>query len=262
MRCPTRVAALCLAAIAVPTSAVATAPADDQVVADAAIEAFTDRVTADGWRAFGPYEVDADDDGSRPQSECELEFTATDLFDLGPFPGETARATSDQFSFDVDDPASSAASATEPGLPAEEVTVAFAITVDPAHTAELKALVNTVGSPEFAECMDEVFTVQLAQPDPDQTDALPMEQTVDAESVADLGVGDASASIRFIIDFAFEVPTSEVELAPYRSDTTLHVALVDRTLVALWTVYTGTAEPRSGIDPIAELGALAASFGG
>ena len=257
---PAGFAALLLSAVALPTAAIATAPpAGDQALADAAIESFTNRVTANGWEAFGPYEIDGDDGEGGTQSKCQLEFTATDLFDLGPFPGETARATSDQFSFGSGAPPSSVI---EPESPDQEVIVAFVITVDPAHGAELEALVDTVGSIAFAECMDEAFTLQLGEPDPGQTDALPMEDALDVESVADLGVGDASASIRFMIDFAFEVPTSEGDLEPYRSETTLYLAVVDRTLVALWTVFTGTDEPRSGFDPIDELGALVASFGG
>ena len=114
-----------------------------------------------------------------------------------------------------------------------------------------------IGSPELVECVEQSFAEDMAPGFEHRfrrTAVTESRSEYTIENEADLGVGDTSASLRIAFD-------SEIMGEPFQFDTTMYFAQVDRTLVGVLTGHSGSIEPVSGLDPLAELAALVEDVG-
>ncbi len=243
----TALAVVLVASSGFSANALATA-ADDQAIADAAIAAFTDRVTAAGWVSEGPTELDAETTDDELFEECEQEYLALQAVFSGEFEGETAQTYSDEFVFVPEDSVPATTEEFVFSIDDEEFVAAFVVSVDDDHRDELVMLVDQIGSPELVECAEQSFAEDMATEASTATSELPIEYTI--ENDADLGVGDTSASLRIGID------SEMVGGEPFQFDTTMYFAQVDRTLVGVLSGRSGSIDPVSGLDPLAELATL------
>ena len=229
--------------------------ADDQATADAAIVAFSERMTAAGWESRGPTELDEESANDDLFSACQQELAGVQSVFTGEFEGETAQNYSDEFVF-VPEGGQPATTETFAFSADGEFAAAFVVSVDDDHRAELDKLVEMIGSPELVACIEQSIAEDMAPDSSTATSDALLEPSFEytIENEADLGVGDSSASL----NIAFG---SDIMGEPFQFDTTLYFAQVDRTLVGVLTGSSGDAEPTSGFDPVEELTALAEDVG-
>ena len=223
----------------------ARAVADDQTSADAAIGHFNERAVQAGWISSGPAEATGEDD--EPFAQCGLEATFLDALSGGA-PGVTASAQSDELTYAV----AGAPATTELFGTDQEFLSAIVITVDAEHVDEIVSFVDAVGSDEFAECYAQLG---MGETPPEDTAFVDEAFETSVDSAADLGVGDGSGG--FHLRFSGEIFGEQFDL-----QASLLFARVDRTLIGLVWGYQGEGKPTSGVDPVVELSALAASFSG
>jgi hypothetical protein len=245
-RLPTIAAAALLAGAGLATAHTATASADDQAAADAAIAAFNERMLGAGGVSDGPQdteEIDPEEyEAENPGSECFGEF-ATGLDAGGRLEGETGRAFSDYFSFAAPEDSDQSGS--------DQVSAGI-ITVDEEHRGAIHDFVEVVGSGDVAACIEEAFTAMLVEEAAAAGTAAPEDPgSVEADAESDLGIGDASARIGITLSYNFED-------VPYVFTIQAWVAAVDRTLVQI--SLSSDEEQVSDIDPVAELEALVDSI--
>ena len=222
------------------------ASADDQADADAAIDAFNERMTEAGAFSSGPPDMEPLD----PEAEEGLPTECVGQLDIalddgGHVEGETARAFSDDFKFSDDAPASS-----DPAdvvmLEGDDVNAAV-ITVDEANIGTIDDLVEMVGSEEMATCLEDTFAELMDQASAEASDVTIPQFTIEVDTESDLGIGDASA--RFSLT---------IESQGYSSVSTGWIARSDRSLAFVGLSTTG--EQVSDFDGEAELGDLVDSL--
>lgn len=227
--------------------------AEDQAVADAAIAAFNERMEAAGFVSEGPSDfTSGDEDGDEAFAKCELDFELLGaLEDEEGFTGESARAFSDEFLLAPED-----APPTTDFLDfslEEQRLAALVITVDEGSTPDLDAIVELIGSPEIADCIEQSLDEQMTQSADSDPPPLPEGAfELDVSTEADLGVGEASAGLTLGV---------EIDAMGFTLDlsTSLLFARVDRSLVGVLVGRSGP-EVELPIDPVAELAALAAEI--
>ncbi len=253
-RLPVAIALAAITTAGFGTLTVATA-ANDQATADSAIAAFNDRMIAAGWVSEGPTEPEDESANDELFAGCERRFAAVNSVFTGDFEGETAQAYSDSFVYVPEGSQPATTDLFDLSMD-EEFAAALVASVDDDHRDELSLLVDMIGSPELVECVEQAFAEDMAPDSSIASAELPVversEYTIENE--ADLGVGDASASLR--IAFA-----SEIMGEPFQYDITMYFAQVDRTLVGVLTGYTGSVKPASGLDPLEELALLVEDVG-
>jgi hypothetical protein len=221
------------------------ASSGDQPGADAAVAEFNERMLAAGGYSTGAPDmdpVDPDEAEDFLPAECVGEFGAA-IDPGGRFPGETARAISDDFRFSDEEPAS-----TDPmdALMLDGDTVsAGVIVVDEESEGTLDEFVTIFGSEDTATCLEDFYADMMTDPSltSDATEVTLPEFTFDVATESDLGIGDASA--RF---------TLSIESADFGSGTTAWVARTGRSLA--FVGITSQGEQVSDIDGQAELEAL------
>jgi hypothetical protein len=158
---------------------------------------------------------------------------------LAPFPDETARGVSNVYLYQPD-----ADTTPEVG---ELLTVAV-VSVDEASRLGLDWFVLLLGSTNTAECRREEFLAANAsgQAQPDVTVA------IDAAATPELAVGDAASRLDLHLVFTQGAERNVVTHSYL-------VARTGRTLVVMRHSTFG-AGPFTGLDPVAELGAIVASI--
>ena len=242
------------------------AASDDQARLDAVMEAFNERMTEVGWESQGPSDgtLGNDDDdessdepseGDEMMAECfgDLPAVFEDLEGSEEFPGQTATSSSDEFTF----PAPTTDTATTDSMfsiPDEEELMAMALSVDEAHVDLVGDFVDALGAKETSECMKEAMEADLTV-DGETTDPLEalFEFEVDVTTLGDLGVGEDSAQMAFAM--SVNMFGQQIDFVG-----TMVFAGVGNDLIGLIHYTTGTAEPRSGLDPVAELQAIVDSI--
>ena len=216
----------------------ATVDPEDQAVADAAVAVFNERLTAAGWTSTGPFTQAAPEGGDDEESEfgsCLGGFERyLDYTDVR-FPGETARAFSDNFELESSDPEGTDALGGTFGYSGAVVLTAEESAVD-----VLDTFVEQLGAEGTVACMTEQEVLASA----------PEEVTVSNED--DLGVGDASARLDLAVAMSYDGQE-------FSSAATFAAARVDRSLVVV--VVGGTGGGAGDLDPVAELAAVVDSFG-
>lgn len=248
-------AALVVLSFATPASA----SADDQAQLDAAMVAFNERMTDAGWVSEGPSNgtVGSDEDDDEPSegdeimAECfgDLPDMFQGLEDDAEFPGETARSSSDEFSFALPTDVS-ATTGDMFAIPDEEQAAAISITVDDAHAEGVGEFLDVFGAKETSECMKAALAADIAS-DTEGTDALeiPVEFEVEASTEGDLGIGEHSALMTFGFSMNFFG-------APFTAAGSMAFASAGNHLVGVYHFVTGEADPTSGLDSLAELQTL------
>ena len=236
-------AALSCAALA--TSGAASASADDQSTADEAIARFNERMTEAGGQSSGPPDstpVDPEEHAAEnPGSECFGAF-ATALDAGGSIDGQTARANADHFTFSGD-------------TGSDDVDAGVVI-VDEDHADVLEEFIDLLGSDDLSSCLSEAFNAML-QAEAEAAEemsgtALPEELgTIEIASDSRLGVGDASAHVRFSSEITYDGTTFVTTLD-------LYAAVTGRSLAAI--TVASDEEPASDFDALAELEALVDSL--
>jgi hypothetical protein len=223
-------AATCLLAVAVSAPGTAVG-AGDQERAEAAIAVFNGRLEDAGWTSTGqPEETEPAEEGESEFGECFdgleriLDNTGEEI------DGETARAYSDEFTFEGegDDEGSFAA--------------AVVISVDDSGLGQVESFVMRLGEQETGACLTELFEEEFAADDAE------VAVTVDVSD--DLGVGDLGGALDFAV-------SSEVEDRTVSYAFTLAAVLVERTLVA---AIGGSIQEDSPFDAVAELEAMVAAI--
>jgi hypothetical protein len=231
---------------------VSAATDDDQARLDAAMDAFSDRLTEAGWISVGTPEAGDGslfDLGRRGWSDECLDTAAWWLDGSEQLPGETARSASDGYASEELE-----AQATDPVaflLEGEiEGAVAFAVAVDDANVEVLSEFVEFIGSDETAACVEDEMVAGFELPGDDEID---ISDFAEASAVGhdDLEVGDESAELMTRISARFG---NGVEF-----DVSIHVALIDRSLLSV--MYVALGGPASTFDPVAELRAMVDEFG-
>jgi hypothetical protein len=214
--------------------------ADDQAAADAAVAVFNERLTDAGWTSKGPLiRSDAPEAGEETVfGTCLGGFEQYLDYTDRHFDGETARAFSDDFELVRDDAEGTVG----------ETGYAGAVVLTAAESAVgvLDAFVEQLGAGETAACI-----AQLESFAPTSGDESSVEATVSNE--AGLGVGDNSARL----DVSVAMTLQGTELT---SSATFAAARVDRSLVVV--AVGGSRATGPGLDPVAELAAIVASFTG
>jgi hypothetical protein len=153
------------------------------------------------------------------------------------FDGETARALSDDFELAGDD--------AQGGVGAAGYAGAVVLTAAESAVGVLEAFVEQLGAEATVACI-----AQLESLAPTADDASSVEATV--TNAADLGVGDSSARLDFRVAMMFQ----GTELT---SSATFAAARVGRSLVVV--AVGGSGATGLGVDPVAELAAIVATFG-
>lgn len=254
------------AALTVATALPATAASDDESRLDAAMQGFNERMTEAGWESQGLPEEATQGTSVEDEDAEDEELTAEDeaftecmgelgtLFEGGDdaFPGETARAWSEEFTFSPPSDAPETTEAFSFDFDAqEEEASAFAVSVDDASVGTLEDFVEVLGSEQTGECIREALEAEMAT---DSSDApIPMEFEMDVTTEGDLGVGEQSARLGFGI-------SANIFGIPLDLDASVLMARVGSDLVAV--THFATGEATSGFDPVAELQALADTVGG
>ena len=82
-----------------------------------------------------------------------------------------------------------------------------------------------------------------------------VEFEVAVDNEADLGVGDASVRLDFTL-------SAELFGEAFAVDASYLFAHVDRSLVGVVSLFSGSGEPASGLDPLAELEHIVSDLGG
>ena len=216
----------------------ATVDADDQVVADAAVTVFNERLTAAGWSSTGPFTQAAPEGGDDEPTQfgsCLSGFERYLNYTDVRFPGETARAFSDNFELENSDPEGTDAQVGTFGY-----SGAVVLTAAESEVGILDTFVEQLGAESTIACMTEQRVLASA----------PEKVTVSNDD--DLGVGDASARLDLAVTMSYEGEE-------FSSPATLAVARVDRSLVVV--VVGGTGGGAGDLDPVAELAAMVESFG-
>lgn len=241
-----------LATIGMTAERVAATAADDQAAADAAMASFNERMAAAGGVSDGPPDLTAAEDAEAveddPFAGCFGDITG--LEPNGRLEGETARAFSDNFTFPPDgepldtDPLSMAISQ-------DDAVSAAVITVDADHADAVDELVRALGSDEAATCLEGLFNDMAADEANAGSSPNAAGFEVDVAAEADLGIGDASASLQLALTDSADGTASE-------SNTAVYLARSDRSLVYL-TISTD-AEPNAVFDAPAELVAIVDSL--
>jgi hypothetical protein len=214
---------------------------DDQAAADAAVAVFNERLTASGWTSQGPLtQTVAPDDAEESLFgaclggfEQYLDYTDRHV------EGETARAFSDDFESGSSDPESADAAADN------GYAGAVVLTTTESAVGMLDTFIELLAAEETASCIS-----QLATFAPTSDDSMSVSAAVTNQS--GLGVGDASARLDFSVAMTFE--GSELT-----SSATFAAARVDRSLVVV--AVGGSGQAAGGLDPVAELAAMVATFG-
>lgn len=251
------------AAIVLSLAIPASAASDDQARIDAAMAAFNERMTDAGWESQGPSDgnLGSDDDDEPSEGDEMIDACFGDLPSIfeglegaDEFPGQTARSTSDDFTFT---PPTAGTATTESmfSIPDEEEAAAIAMSIDDAHVDLIGEFLDVLGSEEMSECMKQAIEADMVV-DPESTDPLEgaFEFEIEVATSGDLGVGEDSAEITFGISMnMFGAPIDLVG--------TMVFAGVDNDLIGVMHITTGTAEAQSGFDPVAELAAIVAAVG-
>lgn len=233
----------------------------DQAAADAAIDAFSQRMVEAGFVA-GPDDdepddtvTDDDDDASDdPFDDClgDAGIEVPDDPDA-PFPGTIAEAESPEFEFAVDDePESTEMFDLTPAIP--ESIAAMISTVDDSSVEQMAQLIDWMGSKAAADCYEQSLLGEMLSTEPDDGEAddgdddfeMPPPE-IELSNSGDVGVGDRSARIDMSFSMTFMV---QIEM-----DITMLFAQSGRSMVMLMHA-TGADGATSGVDPVAELQAL------
>ncbi|WP_276968569.1 hypothetical protein [Desertimonas flava] len=241
-------------------SAVAPAAAADQSSADAAIDAFTQRMTDLGFVATPDDDDDDDDDADIDDTDIDDPDgdDASDPFEDclagsgivvpddpdAPMPGTTAEAESPELDFTPGgEPEPTEMFDFSPTIP--ESIVARVTTVDETGVELMSQLVDWMGSKDAAACFEESLVGDMLETEGD--DELDMDippPEIEMSNSADIGVGDRSARIDMSFSMTFIV---QIDM-----DLTMLFAQSDRSMVMVMHA-TGDDGPTSGVDPIAEL---------
>jgi hypothetical protein len=243
-RTTTKLAAAVVIVAGLVGAGTASAAAEDQGRADAAIAAFTDQVVEAGFESQGPSDetdvldlrpADEDDDPTAAATNACLADLAQYIAEDGTFVGETARATSDDFTLAGDAPESTDPMAMSLGS-SDEVAAVVAFVDDPAGVS---AIVEAFAGGELLDCVEEAFLAI-----PPSSDAPLPSVTFDEE---DLDLGDRAAEITLTSSFVFD----EVE---YRFSASIGLALVDRAIAVV--TYDSTGDRVSDLEVADLLGTL------
>ncbi len=192
-------AAAVTAMFALPLAAHA-ANSDDQARADAGIAAFGEAVTAAGYVDSGESNDDNDpldlavDEGATTDptsADAQAAACAGDVYTVvnsdGSFVGQTARAISNTFDY-VD---SNAPATTELFSFGDNDSLYAAVyVVDEAHRDGLATVIDTFGSQETIDCLNEVFQAEMTAASSGDTGSEFLLANED-----DLGIGDQSAEV-------------------------------------------------------------------
>ena len=225
------------------------ANSDDQARADAGIAAFGEAVTAAGYVDNGESNDENDpldlavDEGAMtdPTSfDAQAAACAGDVYTVvnsdGSFVGQTARAISNTFDY-VD---SNAPATTELfSFGGNNSLYAAVYVVDEAHSDGLATVIDTFGSQETIDCLNEVLRAEMTATSSGDTGGEFLLANED-----DLGIGDQSAEVTTTISFDFEGETTELRSA-------VALARVDRALVVTSADWSGDEPAFTARDALA-----------
>jgi len=241
-----------IAVVGISAGPVAATAADDQAAADAAMAAFSERMVAAGGVSDGPTDMSIDDeaetDPDDPFTGCFGDIAGLEA--RGRLAGETARAFSDDFSF----PGEGAPAATDPlsmTIASDDTIMGAVITVDDDSAGVIDEVVRAFGSEEAAMCLEGLFNEMAAGAVSDASSPGEAGFTVDVAAEADLGIGDASASLQLAL-------ASDIGGTTTASNVAVYLARADRSLIVL--TITTDADPTVDIDGPGELAAIVDSL--
>lgn len=249
---------------------------DDQARADAAMQAFNERLLDAGFGSAGPPEQN--DDDVEDFEQCFGDLATLMATSQGATEGETARSFSDEFRLTPKMMTATADSkpvgSTEPAAAddehvesdesddeedadddaeedQEELAAAFVVTVDEANRDDVEAFVTQFGTDEAADCFEQEIATAIFG---DGSDTIPegYGAKVEVRNESDLGIGDHSASIEF--DVQFLIMGSRLDMS-----VTYVAAQSGRSLVIVLHGNVGGFE-RSGFDPEAEVATIVTSL--
>lgn len=234
---------------------------DDQARADAAMQAFNERASDLGFESTGrPGEEDDEGDFAA----CFEGFDTVLSTSEEPGEGETARASSDEFTLSPEttvvgtadskpDEDAVGASGVDDLAADLEFVAGLVITYDEAHRNAAEEFVTHFGSDKTASCFRHEFSQAVTGEDGDDDIGADYELAVDVANESDLGIGEHSAQLDLTVELA--VAGSDLSYS-----VRYVVAQVDRSLVIVFHGTSGEVDPV--IDPEAELATTVASLEG